>query len=556
MIKRTILRVGLAVLLLAFVLPGAGCGNEPDATPTEPQRIIPEGPFGTYEPAITLTSVRDIPNPAFVKYPEGDDITNNVWIRSIEKDLGIRVQYLWTVDSSQLVTRQNTMIASKQFPDFFYVTAGQFRQLAEEGLLYDMTEAFDTYASEDVKRVYSEGGPAAMDSARIDNRLMAIPWIAMAKEDAQLLWIRTDWLEKVGKSMPTTMDELVDVAIAFATGDPDGNGKNDTFGLPVNGMTEGGLMWHKGFFNGYGAYPFAWIRRDGQYVYGSVQPEARAALAKLAELYARKDSTIDLEFVNKNYFTLYEPLSAGKFGIAYGPYYISISPLQPVRTRNPAAEWEPIPLVSVSGEPARVQTNLDVAGYWIVSKECRTPEAIVKLLNYWYQKFYFNTSQEDYEAFINGPVYSGIYNNSPILSYRTWNNVEAYLQVQEVLDGKKGKEELGPIPFDYYTQMQKYLDGDDSAWSALKCYEAVMGGLLHYRDNNLYEPDQSYFTVSDLTAQKFSALQAKEREVYVKIIMGEADISEFDEFVAEWTRLGGEDMIREVNEWFANQADD
>lgn len=544
--SKKLILMALTIVMVISIFAGCNKTTSNDTGTTK----VPEGPLGKYEPEITLTSVRDIPNPAIVQYPDGDDIENNVWTRAIKEDLGINVSYLWTVDSSQLQTRINTMIASKQLPDFLYVPKGTYVELANEGLLADLTKSYNTYASDDVKRVYQEGGPDAMDSALIDGKMMGIPWISMAKEDAQLLWLRTDWLDNLGLQMPKNMDDLINIAIQFATKDPDKNGQNDTFGLPVNGVTDGGLMWQKGFFNGYGAYPFAWIEKNSKLVYGSIQPKVREALAKMAELYARKDSTIDLEFINKNYFSMYEPLSAGKYGIAYGPYYIAISPLQAVKTRNPKAEWKPVSIVSKSGEPAKVQTNIDVAGYWVVNKNCKNPDAVVKLINYWYQKFYFNRDNADYEKFINGPVYTGIYNNSPIISYRSWNNLEAYTQVKDVVDGKKTADTLAPIPRDYYNGMQKYKDGDNSSWSAQKCYEAVMGGLLDYKNNNLFMNDMTYFTMSDDVGRKFATFQVKEKEVFTKIIMGEYNISKFDELVNEWKRVGGDDVDVAANDWY------
>jgi putative aldouronate transport system substrate-binding protein len=54
--------------------------------------------------------------------------------------------------------------------------------------------------------------------------------------DAQLykrygIAIRQDWLDKLGLQAPTTLDEFMNVAKAFTEKDPDGNGKNDTYGL-------------------------------------------------------------------------------------------------------------------------------------------------------------------------------------------------------------------------------------------------------------------------------------------------------------------------------------
>ena len=42
--------------------------------------------------------------------------------------------------------------------------------------------------------------------------------------------IRKDWLDNLGLSVPKTIDEYLDVMRAFTSKDPDGNGKNDTYG--------------------------------------------------------------------------------------------------------------------------------------------------------------------------------------------------------------------------------------------------------------------------------------------------------------------------------------
>ena len=45
-------------------------------------------------------------------------------------------------------------------------------------------------------------------------------------------WLyRQDWADKLGISAPTNIEELRAMITAFTTQDPDGNGKDDTFGL-------------------------------------------------------------------------------------------------------------------------------------------------------------------------------------------------------------------------------------------------------------------------------------------------------------------------------------
>ena len=67
----------------------------------------------------------------------------------------------------------------------------------------------------------------------------------------------------------------------------DGNGVDDTYGLGVTGSPNvltrnyGSLV---GFFDAFGAHPTIWVEKDGELVYGGIQPECKEALVKLQEL--------------------------------------------------------------------------------------------------------------------------------------------------------------------------------------------------------------------------------------------------------------------------------
>ena len=50
-------------------------------------------------------------------------------------------------------------------------------------------------------------------------------------QSSQFYWIRQDWLDKLGLAVPTTVDELHDVLLAFKNNDPNGNGKADEIPL-------------------------------------------------------------------------------------------------------------------------------------------------------------------------------------------------------------------------------------------------------------------------------------------------------------------------------------
>lgn len=73
------------------------------------------------------------------------------------------------------------------------------------------------------------------DNSKIDGKVFAIPRPRGLTD--QSLHIRKDWLDKLNLKVPSTVTELRDVLKAFVEKDPDGNGKNDTYGLAVFGAT-------------------------------------------------------------------------------------------------------------------------------------------------------------------------------------------------------------------------------------------------------------------------------------------------------------------------------
>ncbi|MRA94216.1 extracellular solute-binding protein, partial [Bacillus thuringiensis] len=68
-----------------------------------------------------------------------------------------------------------------------------------------------------------------IEAASIDGALYGVP---VQKDYARAgLVIRKDWLDNLGLDVPTTMDELYEVAKQFTENDPDGNGVDDTVGF-------------------------------------------------------------------------------------------------------------------------------------------------------------------------------------------------------------------------------------------------------------------------------------------------------------------------------------
>ena len=58
----------------------------------------------------------------------------------------------------------------------------------------------------------------------------------------------------------------------------------------------------------------------------------------------------------------------------------------------------------------------------------------------------------------------------------------------------------------------------------------------------------AYSGQTETMQAKWANLKKMEKETFAKIIMGKADISEFDTFVENWKKQGGDQILKEIND--------
>ena len=74
-----------------------------------------------------------------------------------------------------------------------------------------------------------------------------------------------------------------------------------------------------------------------------------------------------------------------------------------------------------------------------------------------------------------------------------------------------------------------------------------------WRCSALYTRNMYLFTMhingqTETMETKWANLKKMEEETFAKIVMGKADISEFDTFVENWKKQGGDQILKEINE--------
>lgn len=125
-------------------------------------------------------------------------------------------------------------------------------------------------------------------------------------------WIREDWLNNLGLEMPTTLEELSDVARAFTFDDPDRNGEDDTIGISGQGFVNA-------FMPVFGAHgtgrPGDWLLRDGRLESTYFDAMMKDAVGFIGDLIAA--GVVDPELVTNVGMTHQDRAFRGEVGIVY-----------------------------------------------------------------------------------------------------------------------------------------------------------------------------------------------------------------------------------------------
>lgn len=561
----------LAAISLTVTL-AAGCGSqEPAKSDLESSTPAAEStpvagtssgtpandPLGKYDPAIDISFVRCIDNDLatnILPKTPGETIEDNRWLKLYSEQLGINIKYDWTVNGGYkedaYKQKINVTLASGDLPDVISVDSSQLKQLADSGMIEDMTKYYNDYAAPLTKDIYTQEGTSLINAATFDGKLMAIPNAEGSIESAQFLWIRADWLKKLGLEPPKTMEDLLKISEAFTAQDPDGNGKADTYGLAVTKDLYSGCMALEGFFAGYHAYPNFWQETgDGKLGWGSVQPQMKAALQKLADMY--KAGQIDKEFGVKDGGKVAETIAAGKIGIDFGEQWNPMYPLISNFNNDNNADWTGYSLVSADSEPIKVPEKFRTTLYFAVKKGFAHPEAVVKLVNMHLEKNWGETNDfgKYYMPAENGNV--GVWKFSPVTPYPPAKNLNAFLEIEKARNANdmtilKGEPKV------IESNIEAYAKGDKSQWGWEKIYgvNGVYNVLKKYQADNALMVEKFVGAPTPTMVERKATLDKMEKEEFVKIIMGAAPIDEFDKFVSDWNKLGGEAITKEVNEWY------
>jgi len=525
--------------------------SEPPSStaPTESESPELVEPMGKFDPPITVTTGREVGG---MKFDPGRSIDDNIWYDHYRDDLGILVKNDWTVNSAEAYTNKvNVSIASGEIPDIIGVSPLQLKMLVEADMIEDLSKVYEKYATPEMKALMNEDGGVALQASTYKDKLYALPMTVSAIDASDVLWIRSDWMKKLGLSDPKSMDDVYNIAKAFVEQDPDGNRKADTFGIGLSKeLNISGSPSIGGFFNAFHAYPGIWVKDgSGQLAYGSIQPEMKNAILKLAEMY--KAGMIDKEFGVKDTSKVHESINAGKIGMFYGDLAATLYANNGTKKNDINADWNAYPLVSADDAPVKVSMNMPITTVYVVKKGFKNPEALVKLMNYWNEKSWVHPDPALGNSETGIPYYLyGLVVASPVMK-----NINAHRKVKAALvandpNGLESEERMYYDKIDQWRKDPSNVEG----WMFYKVFGMDNAGLEavdSYIANDQFQQTTFLGGTTPAMSEKMATLQKMEKVMITKIILGSVGIEEFDKFVSDWKKLGGDQITKEVNEWAA-----
>lgn len=370
----------LLVLMLAFTCIPALAEGEP---------ISPKGEFPIVKEPITLRVWSNL-QPTMADGIEKNDAT-----LFLEEKTGIHIQWEKVGINEAKEKLRVVMAANTDLPDVFMfsnsgaiVTTEQVFSYGMQGLLLPLNDLIAKYG-DSIFTAFELNKEKERAITAPDGKIYGLPSTsdgAYHMTANQKFYMNKAWLDKLGLSLPTTLDEFYNVLAAFRDKDPNGNGAKDE--VPLSGSI--GSMFTRSTLDCFlmnafqysTSYEKYWLYRDDadQVQFAATTDGYREGLRYFRKLY--EEGLMDKEiFINTN--DSLKMLSGAGDGNKLGSF-TAMFPIAGVSTDNPEFK-DYVALPPLQGPAGRIapDTTSGGAGFmYLITSSCKYPEAAFRMGDY------------------------------------------------------------------------------------------------------------------------------------------------------------------------------
>jgi alpha-N-arabinofuranosidase len=193
------------------------------------------------------------------QYAEIGPSNDSPLVKKLNEKLNIKLDIQW-IPGASYNDKISVLAASNSLPDVYRIATQDYLQWRDRGVFLDVKPYLKEYPN-------------------LTKQLPEAAWMELNPEDSYYgiphlfsMSIRKDWLDKLNLKVPETVDEFYNVAKAFVTQDPDGNGKADTTGFSIL-VNANGTFGNAAFLQGAFGLGNEWALKDGKLVAMQAQRE-------------------------------------------------------------------------------------------------------------------------------------------------------------------------------------------------------------------------------------------------------------------------------------------
>ena len=477
----------------------------------------------TDEP-VTVTMWMGV-NPNVLKITE--DIGNDcaLW-NELATRTGVNLEFT-VVNPDTESEKFNLMVASNDLSDIIsnattlYTNGGE-AAVADE-ILIDHLPYLTEELTPQICKLMEEYPDAVPEALTESGWLAGMPQLSMQTETTQTFgpMIRKDWLDELGLDVPETYDELHDVLVAFK------EKKGADAPLLLNYAATG---INNGMVEGYGIFGLVadaamsepYYQVDDTVMYGPIQPEFKEYLTMIHDWY--QEGLIWQDFMS--YTDFQNPPTDVILADRAGVFYAEVTY---IATLEDASNTEGFELVAIpdfvrnSGDtiPFKEERAYAASTPWSISTQCECPELLMQWCNYMYTDegallCNYGIEGESFEYDENHvPVFTDLVLNNPDMS--TTVALFMYCLDRGPFYRDETREQSG------YTQAQKDASG---IWQS----NMVVGRGIGSTALNTEESSE--------VNQFYGDIKTYIEQSVLEFIIGNRDLSEFDEFVSHIEGMG------------------
>ncbi|MGF7031049.1 putative aldouronate transport system substrate-binding protein [Paenibacillus mucilaginosus] len=497
--RKTLGKAGALLTTAALVMTACG-GNEGDA-------VQGTGDGGANQGPLPLTMM--LPTYSPEQMPADSPV-----LKRLEEKTNTKLTVSW-VPSSSYTDKLSATVASGELPKTFVALepkASFIVNAARSGMFWEVGPHLKSYPN------LGKMSDLVLKNISIDGKVYGV---YRERDLARFgLMIRQDWLTNLGLQPPKTVDELYSVLKAFATGDPDKNGKQDTLGLAV-GMQGSNIAGFKDILVYMGGAN-EWELQDGKLVPAHMTEAYLDTMKFYKKLYDEKLINQDFAIVQDGRAVMYK----GQAGLWIDNMLDGKNIEENIKKVHPDAKINLVNRISgPKGE--RTRAGSGYLGMYMIPKTSVKTEAELKQILAYFDKVSEKENQNLMKYGIEGRQFT--------LENGTYKPTQDPKAKAEVTDGNQFMILQNEV-VNYGTELEKLSTKlfQDNATIALANPAAPF--------------------ISNTEIEKGKELSKIIADATVKFIMGAVDEAGWKQAVDKWLQSGGTKVIEEFNAEYAKTA--